>query len=137
MKSRQQEAPLALCQVCWAKAEKPLLLAGHVWSRAHGTRAQGMVEPIRNTNGCPLFKALEQLPEKDLLGCWGNSLGTLQRQLLLRKPRSHPSWAQGLRWFCPDMFRPEGLEDGVKQCPPDGPTVQVIWFSEDSELPVR
>lgn len=93
--------------------------------------------PTRNTNGCPLFKALEQLPGRDLLGCWGDSLGALQRQLLLRKPCSHPRWAQGLRWFCPDTFRPEGLEDGVKQCPPDRPTVQVSWFSEDSELPVR
>lgn len=73
--------------------------------------------PTRNTNGCPLFKALEQLPGRDLLGCWGDSLGALQRQLLLRKPCSHPRWAQGLRWFCPDTFWPEGLEDGVKQLP--------------------
>ena len=53
LKWRQQEAPLALCQVCWAKAEKPLLVAGQVWLQAHGTRAQGTGEPHQEHKWLP------------------------------------------------------------------------------------
>lgn len=68
---------------------------------------------------------LEQLPERDQLGCWDNTLRPLQRQLLLRSPVHTPVGVKGMRWLCPDTFRPEVLEDRVKQCPPGGPTVQV------------
>lgn len=36
-----------------------------------------------------------------------------QRQLLLRSPAHTPVGDKDMRRFCPGMFRPEGLEDGL------------------------
>lgn len=63
-------------QVCGAKAERPLWLSGQVLGQTLGNRAQVAGEPHPEHRWPPFASVmgLEQLPERDLLGCWSNSL---------------------------------------------------------------
>lgn len=89
--------------------------AGQVWFQALGTRAQVAGAPHLECRWLSFLMGLEQLPERDLLGCQGNILCPL-RNICCLAALFIPQL--GSRRFCPDTFRPEGLEEGVKAMPP-------------------
>lgn len=109
--------------------ESPFWLAGQVWFRVLGTRSQMVGEPYPECRWPISFMCQEQLPERVLLV--GNS-SPLQEDSCSCSSEAlfvPQLGGKGVRGFCPDMFRPKGLEKRLSNCPPEGPGVQVSCFS--------
>lgn len=93
--------------------ESPFWLAGQVWFQVLGTRAQVVGEDrVRSADGQPPSWAWSSCL-RDLLGCTHPPPPTpKQLLLLLRSTVRAPAGDKGVRGFCPDTFRLEGLEEG-------------------------